>query len=57
MKPKQNLTMLQSLVYVNSYTLLHHGNAETWHGLGFESPIKQKSPCFGPVRSLQVNTG
>lgn len=37
MLSKQNLTVLQSLVYMNSYTLLHHGNAETGHGLGFES--------------------
>lgn len=57
MESKQNLTMPQSLVYMNIYTLLRHGNAQAWHGLVFESPIKQKlqSPHFGPVRSLQVN--
>ena len=40
MESKQNLTMLQFLIYMNIYTLLYHGNVETQHDLGFESPIK-----------------
>lgn len=44
MDSKQNLAMLQflSCISMNIYTLLHHGNAETQHDLGFESPIKYK---------------